>query len=88
MIATINQITISVDHDTHILLLEASVLTGDSDINSFVLNAAIEKANQFIETGHPLSLSTGDSMLLMEALDKPAETNAKLQAAFTKYQRT
>lgn len=87
MTAATDQITILVDHDTHSLLLNASVATGYSDINSFALNAAIEKAKQVIKTEHPLRLSAADSMSLMEALDKPPEANTKLQAAFNSYRR-
>ncbi|ELT8462007.1 DUF1778 domain-containing protein, partial [Vibrio cholerae] len=61
-------------------------LAGMSSINSFVLNAAIEKAKQIIEREQALKLSQADAVLLMEALDNPAAANAKLKLASERYE--
>ncbi|EMY8516656.1 TPA: DUF1778 domain-containing protein, partial [Vibrio cholerae] len=76
MATTLPRITARVDVDTQDLLTKAAALAGMSSINSFVLNAAIEKAKQVIEREQALKLSQVDAVLLMEALDNPAVANA------------
>ena len=86
MATTLPRITVRVDADTEDLLTKAAALAGMSSINSFVLSAAIEKAKQVIEREESLKLSQADAMLLMEALDRPAATNERLQAAAGRYE--
>ncbi|PAR45736.1 MULTISPECIES: type II toxin-antitoxin system TacA family antitoxin [Vibrio] len=86
MATTLPRITARVDVDTQDLLTKAAALAGMSSINSFVLNAAIEKAKQVIEREQALKLSQVDAALLMEALDNPAVVNAKLKLASERYE--
>ncbi|MGH2438217.1 DUF1778 domain-containing protein [Vibrio cholerae] len=86
MATTLPRITARVDVDTQDLLTKAAALAGMSSINSFVLNAAIEKAKQVIEREQALKLSQADAVLLMEALDNPAVANAKLRLASERYE--
>ncbi|BCK05080.1 MULTISPECIES: DUF1778 domain-containing protein [Vibrio] len=86
MATTLPRITARVDVDTQDLLTKAAALAGMSSINSFVLNAAIEKAKQVIEREQALKLSQVDAVLLMEALDNPAVANAKLKLASERYE--
>ncbi|EGR1072316.1 TPA: DUF1778 domain-containing protein [Vibrio cholerae] len=86
MATTLPRITARVDVDTQDLLTKAAALAGMSSINSFVLNAAIEKAKQVIEREQALKLSQADTVLLMEALDNPAVANAKLKLASERYE--
>ncbi|EKF9477146.1 DUF1778 domain-containing protein [Vibrio cholerae] len=86
MATTLPRITARVDVDTQDLLTRAAALAGMSSINSFVLNAAIEKAKQVIEREQALKLSQADAVLLMEALDNPAVANAKLKLASERYE--
>lgn len=86
MATTLPRITARVDVDTQDLLAKAAALAGMSSINSFVLNAAIEKAKQVIEHEQALKLSQADAVLLMEALDNPAVVNAKLKLASERYE--
>lgn len=86
MAATLPRITARVDLDTQYLLNKATALAGMSSINSFVLSAAVEKAKQVIEREQALKLSQHDSIMLMEALDKPITANAKLKTAASRYQ--
>ncbi|ENJ6170136.1 DUF1778 domain-containing protein [Vibrio cholerae] len=86
MATTLPRITARVDVDTQDLLTKAAALAGMSSINSFVLNAAIEKAKQVIEREQDLKLSQADAVLLMEALDNPAVANAKLKLAAERYE--
>lgn len=88
MTATLPRITARVDVDTQELLSKAAAISGVSSINSFVLNAAVEKAKQVIERDQALKLSERDAMLLVEALDKPATANTNLKAAFVRYNKT
>lgn len=87
MATTLPRITARVDIDTQNLLTKAAALAGMSSINSFVLNAAIEKAKHIIEREQTLKLSQADAILLMEALDQPTTLNAKLKTAAERYER-
>ena len=86
MATTSPSITIRVDAETQDLLTKAAALAGMSRLNSFVLNAAIEKARQVLESEQVLKLSRADAVLLMEALDNPATVNAKLKSAAERYE--
>ena len=86
MATTLPRITARVDAETQDLLTKAAALAGMSSLNSFVLNAAIEKARQVIEREQVLKLSRADAVLLMEALDNPATVNAKLKSAAERYE--
>ena len=86
MATTLPRITARVDVGTQDLLTKAAALAGMSSMNSFVLSAAIEKAQQVIEREQSLNLSQADTILLMEALDKPAAEHTRLQAAARRYQ--
>lgn len=85
MAMNLPRITARVDIDTQDLLTKAAAIAGMSSINSFVLSAAIEKAKQVIEREQTLKLSQADAMLLVEALDRPATSHAKLKAASERY---
>ncbi len=82
MTTTSPRITARVSLDTQELLSRAAALTGISSINSFVLNAAIEKAHNIIRVENALSLSKEDSLLFIDAIEKPAKVNIKLSEAF------
>ncbi|MCP9480125.1 DUF1778 domain-containing protein [Marisediminitalea aggregata] len=86
MATTLPRITARVDADTQELLTKAAAIAGMTSINSFVLNAAIEKAKQVIEREQVLKLSRDDAMLLMEALDRTGATNSRLKAASDRYE--
>ncbi|MCH9741505.1 MAG: DUF1778 domain-containing protein [Epsilonproteobacteria bacterium] len=81
------RITARVSVGVQELLSKAAALSGISSINSFVLNAAIEKANKIIEREASLNLSRRDAELFVEALDRPAITNQKLADAFNAYEQ-
>ena len=80
------RITARVSLDTQELLSRAAALSGISSINSFVLSAAIEKANKIMEREETLKLSKRDAKLLVDALDRPATPNKKLSEAFKAYE--
>ena len=86
MTATSPRITTRVSIETQELLSKAAALVGISSINSFVLNAAIEKANSIMEAENSLTLSKEDSLLFIDAIEKPAKVNSKLSEAFKAYE--
>jgi len=79
------RITARVDFDTQELLSKAAALVGISSINSFVLNAAIEKAKKIMQKENTLRLSTRDAMLFVDALDAP-QINPRLKQAKKNYE--
>jgi len=86
MTVTSPRITSRVSLDTQELLSKAAALVGISSINSFVLNAAIEKANSIMKAESSLSLSSKDSLLFAEALENEDSKNTKLNKAFNTYE--
>lgn len=57
MATTLPHIAARVDVDTQNLLTKAAAIAGMPSINSFVLSAEIEKANQVIEREQALKLN-------------------------------
>lgn len=86
MATALPRITARVDVETQELLIKAAALTGVSSINSFVLSAAVEKAKEVIQHEQTMQLTQQDASLLMEALDRPAQSHPKLQAAAKRYE--
>ncbi|MDH3001332.1 hypothetical protein A1D23_12470 [Chelonobacter oris] len=79
------RITARIDEDTQSLLLQASKLIGISSINSFVVNAAVEKAKAIIQEENLIKLNRESSRRLLEALDSPPIENEKLIRAFKEH---
>ncbi|MEA1920461.1 MAG: DUF1778 domain-containing protein [Campylobacterota bacterium] len=79
------RITTRVSLDTQELLSKAAALIGLSSINSFVLNAAIEKANMIVENENSIKLTQKDADLFINALEAPAQANENLSEAFKKH---
>ena len=87
MATTLPRITTRVDLDTQELLSQAAAVSGISSINSFVLNAAIEKAKRILEHEQTLKLSKRDALALVNALDSEPKLNQRLQQAAQRYDR-
>lgn len=79
------RITARVDTETQDLLAKAAAIAGMSSLNSFVLNAAIEKAKKIIDRERSLKLSRRDALMLAEALDTLPTPNIRLQKASQRY---
>jgi len=86
MPTTSPRITTRVDFDTQNLLAQAAAISSISSINSFVLNAAIEKAKIIIEREQTLKLSKRDAIALIDILDAQPKVNARLQQAAQRYE--
>lgn len=85
MNTTSPRITARVSLETQALLSKAAAASGISSINSFVLSAAIEKAQKIMEREESLHLSKQDATLFFEALDRPTTLHKKLQKAHDSY---
>ena len=83
---TLPRITARMDADTQSLLIRAAALAGMPSMNAFVINAAVEKAQQIIAQDQLLRLSENDAEMLIKALNKPPVVNTKLQAAAVRYE--
>ena len=68
------------------MLAKAAAISGISSINSFVLNAAIEKAKKIIDEESVLILNQQDAEMLVQVLDKPAHINNRLEKAAQIYE--
>jgi uncharacterized protein (DUF1778 family) len=79
------RITARVDAKTQELLAKAAALSGISSLNSFVLNAAVEKAKKIVDEDLSLKLSQRDAMLLIQALDQPTKKLDRLKNAAQRY---
>jgi len=86
MAATLPRITARVDEETQSLLTQASALVGITNINSFVLNAAVEKAKDILAREQTLNLNRQDAIKLMNALEEPAKLLPRLQQAAERYE--
>jgi uncharacterized protein (DUF1778 family) len=62
----------------------AAALTGAS-INQFVLQAALEKAEQVIERERRIAASGQDAAMIMAMLENPPEPNAALASLLQDY---
>ena len=85
MNTTAPRITARVDISTQDLLSRAAALAGMPSINSFVLNAAVEKAKFVIEQEEHIKLSQPDALMLIEALDSPPKPIKRLAEAASRY---
>ena len=85
MTASSPRITARVSVDTQELLSKAAALVGISSINSFVLNAAIEKANEIMKEENSIKLDEKDSLLFIDAIEKAPMPNENLSKAFKAY---
>ena len=62
----------------------AANLMGET-LNQFLVQAALEKAENIIEKDKVISLSKKDAKLFFDILDSPPEPNKKLRKAFDNY---
>ncbi len=56
-------------------------------LNQFLVQAALEKAEDIIKKDQVISLGRKDSKLFFELLDSPPEPNKKLKKAFSNYKK-
>lgn len=65
-------------------LQEAADLVG-ATLNQFVVQSALEKAEQIIDRETMIGLTRRDAAVLIDLLENPAKPNAALKRAFERY---
>lgn len=67
-------------------LQAAADLTG-ATVNQFVVQSALEKAEEVLDRERVISLSSRETAMLVTMLDNPTEPNKALVAAFERYKK-
>jgi uncharacterized protein (DUF1778 family) len=75
-----------VPHDVYETLCRAAELTG-ATVNQFLVQAALKEAQSVIEREDVIRLSPRDWSWLLDLMESPPKTNAKLKAALKHYQK-
>ncbi len=85
--STVNneRITARVNEHIKATLTTAADLTG-ATLNQFLVQSALEKAEQIIEKDKLIQLSQQDTQLFFKLLDNPPKPNDKLKNAVKNYQ--
>jgi uncharacterized protein (DUF1778 family) len=78
------RITARVSEQIKQTLIAAADLTG-ATLNQFLVQSALEKAENIIEKDKLIHLSNKDAQLFFDALENPPEPNAKLINAVKNY---
>ncbi len=81
-----DRITNRVPHLVAKKLQEAAELTG-STLNQFMVQAALEKAEQIIHREKTIHFSTNDAAMIIDLLDGLAKPNAALLRAFERFKQ-
>ncbi|BCG63842.1 MAG: antitoxin [Methyloprofundus sp.] len=79
------RITARVSEPVKETLTIAADLVG-ATLNQFLIQSALEKAENIIEKDKIIRLSNKDAQVFFNALDNPPEANIKLKNAFENYQ--
>ena len=80
------RITARVTEQVKDTLSTAAEIMG-ATLNQFLIQAALEKAENIIEKDKVIYLSKNDAQVFFEALDNPPEPNEKLRNAFKNYKK-
>jgi uncharacterized protein (DUF1778 family) len=72
-----------VPQSTRSIIERAAALYG-ATINQFIVQAAVERANEVLKNVETLRLSSRDAQLFMDALAKPPQPNNELMDAIRK----
>lgn len=78
------RITARVSSAVETKLREAADLVG-ATVNQFLVQAALEKANEVIDRERFIAISPSDAAFLLNLLDDPSPANAKLMRARERY---
>ncbi len=81
------RITARVSEQVKETLMIASDLMG-ATLNQFLIQAALEKAEDIIDKDKRIHLSYKDAEVFFNTLDYPPETNLKLKKAIERYKAT
>jgi len=79
-------LTIRPSSDLHSRIADAAGWLGLS-LNSFILEAAAERADEIIEHRQSVKLSPDDAIMILKLLDSPGKPNEALKLAFENRKR-
>lgn len=80
------RITARVPRSTRSIIERAAALYG-ATINQFIVQAAVERANEVLRSMETVRLSSRDARLFMDALATPPQPNNKLMDAISAHSR-
>ena len=80
------RITARLPHSTRSIIERAAAIYGAS-INQFIVQAAVERANEVLKNMETVKLSSRDAQVFMDALANPPEPNEKLLEAMRAHKR-
>ncbi|MCX5880370.1 MAG: DUF1778 domain-containing protein [Deltaproteobacteria bacterium] len=75
-----DRITARVPHATRPIIERAAAIYG-ATINQFIVQAAVERANEVLQSAETINLSTRDAKTFLDALAKPPQPNEILLEA-------
>ncbi len=81
------RITARISADTREKLIEAAAFSG-STLNQFLVQAAVEKAQEVLEKERVIHLSYKDAEIFFNALENPPKPNKKLTEAVKRYKNS
>jgi uncharacterized protein (DUF1778 family) len=87
MSESVERFDIRLPADAKRLLMEAAEVSGNT-LTALVLNAALDKARDILETHRHFALCTADWNRFVATLEDPPEPNAALKAAWRDYRDT
>lgn len=76
-----------VPHDVYETLCRAAELTG-ATVNQFLVQSALKEAQAIIEREEVIRLSPRDWNWLLDLMENPPKSNARLKAAMKRYQKS
>jgi uncharacterized protein (DUF1778 family) len=79
-------ITNRVSQSIALKLQEAAALTG-ATLNQFIVQAALEKAEEIIEREKTIHFSAHDAAMIIHLLDNPSKLNTALAKAFERFKQ-
>ena len=81
-----DRITARVPHSTRSIIERAAAIYG-ATINQFIVQAAVERANEVLQSAEAIKLSARDAKTFLNALAKPAQPNEILLEAVCAHAR-
>lgn len=81
-----DRITARVPHATRSIIERAAAIYGAS-INQFIVQAAVERANEVLQSAEKITLSARDAKNFLNALSKPQQPNEILLEAVCAHAR-
>jgi uncharacterized protein (DUF1778 family) len=81
-----DRITARVPHATRAIIERAAAIYG-ATISQFIVQAAVDRANEVLQSMEMVKLSSQDAQVVIEALTKPPVPNKALQEAVSAHKQ-